>query len=144
MANKIPDSKGLNVPLGDIVIKVQTRATRTARDAAVMKLRAQTYVTLEEFYNRMRSDIEFLSQYAGVKKLIDYANENHDDPEYDVSAAFNGAVAAYQGYVTWYATHVPVDSFIISQQIVNGEIITRPPNTSGLDVVLEAIIATVE
>lgn len=143
MSFKIPRADSTLLPEAEIVRKIQFIATERADRAAALKA-SPTWDGLISFYHDCVATVSSLSKYAGNQRLITWANANHPTPDYDVSIAFNGAVATYQGYIDWFKAMVGEGQFMNRHQVVNGVISEVAPNTTGLDAALNAIIDSVE
>lgn len=143
MSFKIPRSDSTLQPESEIVKTIQQIATERADRAASIKS-APNWDSLISFYHDCVAAISRLSKYSGNQRLIVWANAHHPAVDYDVSIAFNGAINSYLAYIEWFKGMVGEGGFIQRHQVTGGVINEVSPTTTGLDAVLDVIIATVE
>lgn len=144
MANLIPRFDGPIIAPAQVFTTLQKNATRLARDANHLK-NTQLIGDAVALYRQCRivgHPVTGMVEWKGNALLQNYADDIHPDTGYDLDAAIDVCVDAYQNYVTWFQANVTDQSK--TKTDVNGDIVPNTPTLTGIGPFVNAIIATVE
>lgn len=131
----------------------QTQAIqcKTVAQSASAALAAdnQSANAIIQLLSQMKSFIETFDAVAATPGLAAYAQEQENDPAYDVVAEFNAMRAAAVAVRDWIITNFPTSAggFIEKDTLnADGSITVRqftPAQTVGLVAALDALVATI-
>lgn len=95
-------------------------------------------------YTRLGNDSATLTTIAGVQGITEYAQDQANDPAYNVGTEFTAMQNAIAGARSWVATNFPASGgFLQSHQITGGAIVERqftPAQTAGLRTALQSVV----
>lgn len=98
-------------------------------------------------YTRLGNDSATLAAIAQVSGLATYAQEQSNDPTYNVGAEFTAMQNAIASARTWIETNFPASGgYLQSHQITGGAVVERsftPATTAGLRTALQSVIDSI-